>query len=87
MALNPNTPIEKYLEFLSRDLPLREEKFFKKIMVPKGAVKTTNIMIPVSELKKWDLTKNDWMLYPGNYKLVIGTNARDAKLTSAFQVK
>jgi beta-glucosidase len=56
-------------------------------MVPKGAVKTTNIMIPVSELKKWDLTKNDWMLYPGNYKLVIGTNARDAKLTSAFQVK
>ena len=80
--------VQAYIEYPNLErMPIKELKFFKKIMVPKGAVKTTNIMIPVSELKKWDLTKNDWMLYPGNYKLVIGTNARDAKLTSAFQVK
>lgn len=80
--------VQAYIEYPNLErMPVKELKYFKKITVLKGSAKNTNISIPVSDLKKWDLTKNDWVLYPGNYKLVIGANAKDIKLTSTFVVK
>lgn len=71
----------------SERMPLKELKFFKKLDIAKTTTKNTSIAIPVSDLKKWDLKLNKWMLYPGDYKLEIGTNAKEITLSSNFTVQ
>jgi beta-glucosidase len=68
-------------------MPIKELKYFKKITVKKGSSINHRIVIPVNELQKWDLNKNEWMLYPGSYKLVIGAHAKDEKITTLFEVQ
>jgi len=40
----------------------------------------------VEELQKWDMTTHSWKLYPGTYKLVLGSNSADQKLLLPFSV-
>lgn len=80
--------VQAYIEYPNLErMPIKELKYFKKIAISKGASMNTNIAIPVIELQKWDLSKNKWALYPGKYKLVFGSNAKDEKITSSFEVR
>jgi beta-glucosidase len=80
--------IQAYIVYPNKErMPLKELKYFKKIIISKGTTKNTNISIPVEELKKWDLTLNKWVLYPGNYKLEIASNAKDVILTTQFEIQ
>lgn len=80
--------VQAYIEYPNLErMPIKELKYFKKITISKGASMNTNIAIPVNELQKWDLSKNKWVLYPGKYKLVFGSNAKDEKITSSFEVQ
>jgi beta-glucosidase len=80
--------VQAYIEYPNLErMPIKELKYFKKIAISKGASMNTNIAIPVIELQKWDLSKNKWALYPGKYKLVVGSNAKDEKITSSFEVR
>lgn len=79
---------EIYIEYpdLQR-MPLKELKAFKKIFIKKGKEETVYFSIPVSELKKWDLQKGDWKLYPGDYYVCIGKNADNMLLKKEFTIK
>ena len=80
--------IQAYIEYPNLErMPIKELKYFKKITVKKGASINHRIVIPVNELQKWDLNKNQWMLYPGRYKLVIGAHAKDEQITTLFEVQ
>jgi beta-glucosidase len=80
--------IQAYIEYPNLErMPIKELKYFKKITVKNGASINHRIVIPVNELQKWDLNKNEWMLYPGSYKLVIGAHAKDEKITTLFEVQ
>lgn len=80
--------VQAYIEYPNLErMPIKELKYFKKIAISKGASMNTNIAIPVNELQKWDLSKNKWALYPGKYKLVVGSNAKDEKITTSFEVQ
>ena len=80
--------IQAYIEYPNLErMPIKELKYFKKITVKKGASINHSIVIPVNELQKWDLNKNQWMLYPGRYKLVIGAHAKDEQITTLFEVQ
>ena len=68
-------------------MPIKELKYFTKAYISKGTSQNVKMRIPIAELKKWDLSKNDWTLYPGTYKLVIGSNAQDEKLSSSFEIQ
>ncbi len=68
-------------------MPLRELKAFKRININKGSGQTINFNIPVTELQKWDLKTNKWVLYPGDYTILIGSSSQDIKLQSAFTIK
>ena len=50
----------------------------------KGGSKTVSLKIPVSDLQKWDMAAHRWKLYPGEYKLVLGSNSADEKLSKKF---
>ncbi len=69
--------VQAYIEYPSQErMPLKELKYFKRIEIKKGLSNNTLVQIPASELKKWDLQKKAWVLYPGKYKLIFGANAQ-----------
>jgi beta-glucosidase len=76
-----------------KQMPLKELKDFKRVSVPvspgpDGSLgRTVAFAIPASSLRKWDPVHHAWRLYPGTYRVVIGENAADEKLSFPFIVK
>jgi beta-glucosidase len=68
-------------------MPVMELKGFKRISINKNNEETVVFSIPVNELKKWDTKKQEWKLYRGDYKIVMGSNAADEKLSAVIKLK
>ncbi|MES2062075.1 MAG: glycoside hydrolase family 3 N-terminal domain-containing protein [Bacteroidota bacterium] len=82
---NGDDVVQAYIQYPKIDrMPLKELKGFKRVSVAKGAQQTATIRIPVRELQKWDLATNKWKLYPGEYKLILGGNSQEEKLSLKF---
>jgi len=80
--------VQAYLQYPNGDrMPVRELKAFRRVTVPAHGGQPVSIAIPVSELQKWDLPTGKWKLFKGNYKLILGSDSRDEKLTATFSVK
>jgi beta-glucosidase len=79
--------VQAYITFPHDDrMPLKELKAFHRIALPHGEGRDVQLSIPVSELKKWDLSTGAWKLYPGTYRLVLGSHSRDEKLSAEFDI-
>jgi beta-glucosidase len=79
--------VQAYIQYPNLErMPLKELKYFKRIDIQKGATQSVAFQIPIQELRKWDLQKNKWVLYPGAYKLVLGANAKEEKATIPFDI-
>ncbi|HVV06869.1 MAG TPA: glycoside hydrolase family 3 N-terminal domain-containing protein [Puia sp.] len=80
--------VQAYIEYPSSGrMPVKELKAFQRLAVQKGRTQDVHLSIPVSDLRKWDLSTGKWKLYPGTYKIILGSHSRDEKLASAFTVK
>ncbi len=80
--------VQAYIKYPEMDrMPIKELKSFKKVYVTRGGEQTITLKIPVSELQKWDISKHNWKLYPGDYRLILGSNSADEKLVSSFKVE
>jgi beta-glucosidase len=87
-AMDGDEVVQAYIEYPNIDrMPVKELKAFKRVGISKGNEQIISIKIPVSDLQKWDLKSNKWKLYPGKYKLVLGSNSQDNKLSMNFAVK
>jgi beta-glucosidase len=76
---------QAYIQYPQLDrMPIKELKSFKRVSIKKGDKQTIILSIPVSDLQKWDLKKNGWKLYDGQYTVTIGSNSEDKKLSAAF---
>jgi beta-glucosidase len=67
-------------------MPLKELKAFKRVSVKKGMEEAVTFGIPVTELQKWDLKRNRWLLYPGKYTISVGSSSQDIKLSGSINV-
>ncbi|MBS1525628.1 MAG: glycoside hydrolase family 3 C-terminal domain-containing protein [Bacteroidetes bacterium] len=77
--------VQAYIEYPKVDrMPVKELKGFKRVSVQQGTSQPVTIKIAVADLKKWDLQKHGWRLYPGDYTLVLGSNSQDEKLKYRF---
>jgi len=80
--------VQAYIEYPSSDrMPLKELKAFQRLSVQKGQTRSLRLSIPASDLPKWDLATGKWKLYPGTYKIILGSHSKDEKLTGTFSVK
>jgi len=80
--------VQAYIEYPAIDrMPIKELRSFKRVSVTQGNEQTITLKIPVSELQKWDMATHKWKLYAGNYKLVLGSNSQDRKISMDFAVK
>jgi hypothetical protein len=68
-------------------MPVKELKSFKRLPVNKNGEAQAAFSIPLTELQKWDLQKHGWQLYNGNYKIIVGGNSADEKLSAPVPVK
>jgi beta-glucosidase len=68
-------------------MPVKELKSFKRVHVKMNETGIAGFSIPLTELQKWDMEKHQWKLYPGEYKLVLGGNSADEKLTAVLPIK
>jgi beta-glucosidase len=79
--------VQAYIEYPQIDrMPIKELKGFKRVSVAKGNEHLVTIRIPVRELQKWDMNTHSWKIYPGNYKLLLGDNSQDTKLSFNFSI-
>ena len=80
--------VQAYIEYPKIDrMPGKELKSFKRVSVTQGGQQSITIKIPVAELQKWNLQKHGWQLYPGEYKLVLGSNSQDEKIAYSFIIR
>jgi len=80
--------VQAYIQYPQVNrMPVKELKGFKRVTVTKGGEQSVTIKIPVKDLQKWDLKTHGWKTYPGDYKLVLGSNSQDSKLDFAFTIK
>ena len=79
--------VQAYIEYPQIDrVPVKELKSFKRVSVTKGSSQSVSLKIPVRELQKWDMAAHKWKVYAGDYKIILGSNARDEKIVLAFRV-
>jgi beta-glucosidase len=87
-SMNGDEVVQAYIQYPSIDrMPYKELKFFKRVSIIAGDEQTVYVKIPVKELQKWDLSTHKWKIYPGNYKLTLGSNSQDSKLNMDFAVR
>ncbi len=68
-------------------MPVKELKAFRRVHIEKNSEAIVYFSIPLDELKKWDIRQKKWVLYPGEYRIQVGANSADIKLTVPVQVK
>jgi beta-glucosidase len=79
--------VQAYIEYPQIDrMPVKELKGFKRVTISSGNEQLVTINIPIKELQKWDLKTHSWKIYPGNYKLTLGSNSHDEKLNFPFTI-
>lgn len=87
-AMDGDEVVQAYIEYPAIDrMPVKELKAFKRVSVTQGNEQTVTLKIPVNELQKWDMATHKWKLYAGNYKLILGSNSQDSKISMDFVVK
>ncbi len=84
---NADDVVQVYIHYPTmKGMPVKELKSFKRISLRVNEEGMVIFSIPVSELKKWDEQNGAWALYPGDYKIVVGENAADEKLSAVVHL-
>ena len=68
----------------SVERPPRELVGFEKLNLRPGESKSIPILVKVEDLAFYDVTKHDWTVEPGDFKLLIGNSSRDIHLDADF---
>jgi len=86
--MDADAVVQAYIEYpMGERMPLKELKAFRRVNVAKQRAASPRLLIPVSDLQKWDLASGGWKLYPGTYRIVVGNHSRDEQLAASFTVK
>lgn len=85
---NGDEVVQVYIQYPNLErMPLKELKAFKRVHIIQGGEQIVQFNIPVTELQKWDMKQNKWVLYPGDYTLVAASNSQDTRLSSVIKIK
>ncbi|SDP71205.1 beta-glucosidase [Mucilaginibacter sp. OK268] len=85
--MNGDEVVQAYVEYPKFErMPIKELKSFKRISLAKDGEGSVTLKIPVRDLQKWDMITHQWKIYPGKYKLVLGSNSADEKASLDFNV-
>ena len=67
-------------------MPLKELRAIARTPVRAHGEERAAFAIALQQLQKWDLSARGWKVYPGKYRLVLGSHSRDEKLVADFTI-
>ncbi len=56
-------------------------------MVAPGAIADVSLLIPVKDLAYYDVKTSQWIVEPGEYKLLAGSSSKDIQETLNINIK
>ena len=86
-SYNGEEVVQVYIHYPQQPgMPVKELKAFRRISIDKNKESVAIFRIPLNELQKWDIGKHAWQLSKGSYKIVIGGNADENRLTAMVSI-
>ena len=67
--------------------PIKQLKDFKRVSIASGKAVKVNLQLKISELEYFDEQKGKWLIYPGEYEIMIGGSSEDKKLVHRLTIK
>jgi beta-glucosidase len=66
--------------------PIKELKSFKKVFLQPGEEKTISFSLGADSLAYYDINRHDWVVEPGEFKILIGTSSRDINFEIPIEI-
>jgi beta-glucosidase len=66
--------------------PVKELKGFEKIILRPGETKVVRISLDARSMAFYDVTKKQWAVEPGQFKIMVGSSSRDIRLNAEIEV-
>ncbi len=66
--------------------PIKELKGFEKVQLRPDQMKVVRINLDARSMAFYDVTKKQWAVEPGQFKIMVGSSSRDIKLSAEFEV-
>ena len=60
--------------------PFKSLVGFKRVFVPAGKIVEVIIPLSIDFMKRWDIEKQEYVLYPGQYEFLIGASSEDIRI-------
>lgn len=67
--------------------PIKQLKDFKRVSIASGKAVKVSLQLKISELEYFDEQKGKWLIYPGEYEIMIGGSSEDKKLVHRLTIK
>lgn len=59
---------------------------FKRVMLKRGETKTVTVTIPATALRRWDTGKNAYIVYPGDWAILVGASSADIRQKTKIEL-
>lgn len=66
--------------------PIKQLKDFKRVSIASGKAVKVSLQLKISELEYFDEQKGKWLIYPGEYEIMIGGSSEDKKLVHRITI-
>jgi len=67
--------------------PIQQLKDFKRVSIASGKIVKVSLHLKLSELEYFDEQNGKWLIYPGEYEIMIGGSSEDKKLVHRITIK
>lgn len=67
-------------------MPEKQLKAFTKVNVESGKISKVAMALKVKDLAYYNIEKKEWVVEPGEYKLMVGSSSRDIRQTVTVNV-
>jgi beta-glucosidase len=80
--------VQLYVQDLQASVPrpVKELKGFEKVMLRPGEMKIVRLTLDARSMSFYDVTKKQWVVEPGQFKVLVGASSRDIRVSSDFEV-
>jgi beta-glucosidase len=80
--------VQFYVQDLQASVPrpLKELKAFEKVMLRPGETKPVRVTLDLRSMAFYDVTKKQWTVEPGQFKVMAGSSSRDIRVSAEFEV-
>jgi beta-glucosidase len=86
-SYNGDEVVQVYIRYPQQPgMPIKELKAFRRLSLDTNGEAVAEFSIPLSELQKWNLKSHGWKINKGLYKIIVGTNAADERLSADLKI-